>query len=664
MIRSIVREIVAAIQRGTSSSASEYEPPSTNLVLWLNPNDSTTLDSPTGMTYTIADKSSAGNDVTAQASMPLGIRSNPRVPARRMCRVEFGETTAGSFARLNGLASTLNGSTWTLIMVVGSPHGAAQTILAARNTGTTDPAIALSIASGKWALTLRNSGLSSGSSTTSADSRPHVLTIRLDGTNAVLRVDGTQEVTFAWNKTNNVNSVCLGAAETTSVLNCGDVMIGTVLCYSTNLSNTECADIEAELIAQEVQTVANEISRPSAFLGNPRIACPTLSGGVYSSTYSTAFHYDSSLLTRYYVDPLTGNNGNAGTAAAPFKDINAALAASNAQAVILAAGIYTQDEPWTTYAGPNRSMIIRCPSGRAVIGKFETASWSLASAQTNTYQHTLVGTLSRMHDAGVRDADGIPTVLTSRASIALVEANPGSYYNNAGTLYVHTADSRVADRSVLVELTTPTAPQVPFSGAGRFLALQNIDFIGTQPDYNVTGANFYLEDVRTSYGGESSSANTAEIYRYNCVSKYTATVGDHWDYRSDVRAFEQGGVARYTGTADTDNCSTAHDSAIVVRVDCEYSNAYRAVHDIQTTKSWNLGCSATDSVTGGANTDLGFVCGDIGLTSTAQSWLDGCTASGNTTDIHTGPGATTRYRNMTIGSFVTNTEATGTLTTY
>lgn len=647
-----------------SAVTTEYEPPTENLVLWLNPNDADTLDSPSGMTYGVDDKSGAGNHVTAQASMPLGIRANPRAPSRRMVRVEVGEGATGSFVRLNGLASTLNTSAWTLIMVVDSPIVTNGTIFSARNTGATDPAITVGVVSGKWRLTLRNSGLVSATSSTSADSKVHVITARLDGTNAVIRVDGVQEGTVAWNKTNNVNSVCFGAGETTTVTNASDVMIGTVLCYSTNLSNAECAEIEAELMAQEVQTVTGEISRPTGMLGNARFAVPTLIDGAYSSTYSTAFHYDSSSLVRYYVDPLTGNNASAGTAGAPLKDINTALGKSDVQAVILAAGIYTQDEPWTTYTGPNKPVIIRCPSGRAVIGKFETATWALAAAQTYTYQHTLVGTLSRMHDAGVRDADGIPTVLTSRASIALVEANPGSYFNDAGTLYVHTADSRAADRSVLVELATPTAPQVPFSGTGRFLVLQNIDFIGTQPSYDVTGCNFYLDGVRTSYGGESSVTNPFEIARYNCVSKYTAATGDHWDYRGDVRVFEQSCIARNTGTDDADNCSTGHGTAMITRIGNEYTAARRAVHDVETSKSWNMGCGASDSVTGGANTDLGFVCGDIGVASTVQMWLDGCTASGNTTDIHTGPGATTRYKNMTIGGFVTVTEATGTLTTY
>lgn len=647
-----------------STDIPEYTPPTENLVLWLNPNDETTLDSPTGMTYAVDDKSGAGNHVTAQASKPLGIRANPRVPLRRMVRVEHGEGSSGSFARLNGLVSTLNTATWTLIMVVDSPAITNGTIFAARNTGATDPAITIGNVSGKWRLTLRNSGTATATSSTNLDSRPHVITVRLDGTNAVLRVDGVQEATVAWNKTNSTNSACFGTGETTTVTNSSDVLIGTVLCYSTNLSNEACAEIEAELLAQEAQDVTGYVTPPSAMLGNPRFACPTLIDGAYSSTYSTRFHYGSSSLTTYYVDPLNGDNADPGTEAQPFKDVNTALGQSDVQSVILAAGIYTQDEPWTTYTGPNKPVIISCPSGRAVVGKFETASWALTAAQTYTYQHTLVGTLSRMHDAGVRDADGIPTVLTSRASVALVEANPGSYFNDAGTLYVHTADSRPADRSVLVELTAPTAPQVPFSSTGRFLVLQNIDFVGTQPNYNITGCNFYLEDVRTSYAGESSVTNPFEIVRLNCVSKYTPTTGDHWDYRGDVRGFEQGCIVRNTGTDDADNCSTAHGTAMITRIRCEYTDARRAVHDIEATKSWNLGCDASDSVTGGANTDHGWTCGDIGVSSTAQMWLDGCTASGNTVDIFTGVNATTRYRNMTIGDFATTTESGGTLTTY
>ena len=642
----------------------EYDPPSTNRVLWLSPHDETTLDSPTGMTYVVDDKSGAGNHLTAQTGKPIGLRANPLRPARRIMKIEGGASGVGGFARLNGLASTLNGSAWTLIFVAAGTFGGSKTIFAAGNSGTTTPVIQLSNISGKWRLFLRNSGTYNQSSTASNDAMPHVFTIRLSGTRAILRVDGVQQCDAAWTEANNVNRVLFGGLERTTITDCGDVLLGTVLCYSASLSDVDVAAIEAALIAQELPALSSAVSKPSQILALPKLARPTLSGGIYGSSYSTAFHYDDSALTRYYVDPVSGNNAAAGTAGAPLKDLNTALAKSDVSCVILAAGIYTQDEPWTTYTRPNRSVIVRCPSGRAVFGKFETATWALTAAQTFTYQHTIVGTLSRMHDAAVRDADGLPTVLTSRASIALVEANPGSYYNNAGTLYVHTADSRPADRSVLVELTGATAPQLPFNAAGFFLTLQNCDFIGTAPPVTLSGCNFYLDGVRTNYAPESSSTDADEIYRYNCVSANVTGTGDIWDYRGDVLVLEQGCIARNAGTGDAANCSTLHGTAVALRINSDYSGGRRTIHDVETAMAWNLGCDASDSVTGGANTDLGWTCGDIGVSSTTQVWLDGCTASGNTVDIFTGVNATTRYRNMTIGDFTTTTESGGTLTTY
>lgn len=651
--------------------AAEYDPPTTDLVLWLNPNDASTIDSPVGLTTAIDDKSGAGNHATTRTGRPLSLHSNPMVQARRIVRAEGASGATGGYFDVDGLVSTINADAFTLIWVgsatkAGTP---ARTIFGAGSTLAANPVIWVhtEAATNKWRLFLRNAAGTTvnDASTSDSDQDMHVWTLRLDGTTAVLRVDGAVECSVAWTGTNSVNTASFGALRRAAVQDCCDLLMGTVLCYSSALSDVDVAAIEDALMAQETAAPAGLCAVPTGLTGRlGKLVYPTANSGAYSAGYSSMFHgVSASIPGVYYVDPINGNNAAAGTSGAPLKDANTALAKSDVNAVILAAGIYTQDEPWTTYVKPERSVAIGCLSGRAVIGKFETPTWTLATSQTYTYQHTLAGTLLGVYDATVRDSDGLPTPLTSRASVALVEANPGSYYNNAGTLYVHSVNSRVADRSIIVCLTGATAPTFPFSGPAFFASVKGVDFVGTTPGAGVAFCNYYFDDVRTQAAPESLIDTGFELYRYQCVSA-NAQSDDVWDYKLAITAAEILCTVRNPGNADSDNCSTAHGTATVVRISGTYEGGARVVHDIEASMSWNLGCSATNAYTGGANTDHGFTNGDIGIASTALMWLDGCAASGNAVDIYTGNGATTRYKNMTIGDFTTTTEVGGTLTTY
>ncbi len=650
----------------------EYSPPSSNRVLWLNPNDATTLDAATGMTAAVDDKSVAGNHGTTPSGKPLGLRGNPLAPTRRMLRCEGGSGADTCRLNINGLASTLNTTTWTLFFVAAGPKlttGNA-TIFAAGASAGANPVIQIATDAGKWRLFVRNAAATTAQANTAAnnDANLHVWCLVYDGIQIKLRMDGGQVANLGWTSANTTNRVCFGALERTTVAQGADVLIGTVLCYSTAMSLVDIQLVEAALTAQEIPAITNGVPVPANFFPAPKLARPTLSGAAYSSTYATDFHRAHASLTTYYVDPVTGNNANAGTSAGTaLKDMNTALAKSDVQCVVLAAGIYTQNEAWTTYSRPNRSVIIECQAGRAVVGKFETPTWTLTATRTYTYQHTLAGTVLRAYDATARDADGLPTVLTLRSSVADVEANPGSYYISGGVIYAHAADSRAADRSILVALTAPTNPTLPFTAAGHFAVMRNIDFVGVWINSDVSGANYYLDSVHALWGPEQSNSNCYEIYRIGCKTKYIEVSGgasDCFDYRLSAIGLEQNCVAKNQDTGDTTNCSTAHDSSIVMRVACDYSGGARVVHDIVGTRTWALGCSAINATTGGANTDHGWTCGDIGIASTAQMWLDGCSASGNAIDLYVGNGATMRYRNMTIGSFATTIESGGVLASY
>ena len=111
------------------------------------------------------------------------------------------------------------------------------------------------------------------------------------------------------------------------------------------------------------------------------------------------------------------------------------------------------------------------------------------------------------------------------------------------------------------------------------------------------------------------------------------TVDDAIDFDDTVQAIEIDSIITGTDSTATDNCSTAHNDARVVRVNCEYANSPRPVHDVNRAKSVNLGCRVSNS-TGAAGETTQFLLG-AGLDTIANedvhSWVFGCKFSGTTT---------------------------------
>jgi hypothetical protein len=81
-----------------------------------------------------------------------------------------------------------------------------------------------------------------------------------------------------------------------------------------------------------------------------------------------------------------------------------------------------------------------------------------------------------------------------------------------------------------------------------------------------------------------------------------------------------------TGGGTTDNGSTMHDTGNIIRINGEYyGNSDRNIHDIENSKSWNLGVIARDgSDVAQANFVSGNGSGDI-----TSMYLDTCSASGS-----------------------------------
>jgi len=631
------------------------------LKLWIDALDDATLGSLTGLTYSWTDKSGQGNHITTQSGRPLGIRSNPTDISKRILRVEGGDGTAtGGYIRADGAAAAVNAA-FTLFFVASYPANSGETAFGTGNSGATNPCVWLYNLNGKHQLFVRSSGGTNINITSSADVNGDLAIYRLTwtGSTYTLHRNGTQLISQAYSAGTTCNTLAFGALIRTSTQNSGDLTLGEVLLYDSALSSGNVASVETYL-ARYLGTIANERAFPDFWLGagKPKLARFTKTGVTYGTTYDTSRHRCAAGNTIYFVDPVNGNNANPGSSGSPLKSINAALAKTNVDGVSLAPGLYHKNALWSSYTRPNRSVSVWCPSGQAVVcNAEEITDWTKTTGQTHVYEFTRTAATVEVFDLTNVDARGRAIPYTSRTSVALVDANPGSWRDNGTTIYVHTFDSLPPDDDVVVRQGA-VSPQLPYITAGHFCSIENVTFYNVTLDEDVTGCNLYLDNVRLFGMAELSWGDSSEVYLRNVIAVDSG--GDIFDYRNDVIACEIGCTGDDAGGSLTDNCTTAHNSAKVIRLNGQYRRGTRNCHDIDASKNWYLACASTDAT---ADDRWGFAGGfNDATTATCHTCLERCTTDGNLVDIVIGNGATVVLKGMRPGEFSKIVHANGMLT--
>lgn len=413
------------------------------------------------------------------------------------------------------------------------------------------------------------------------------------------------------------------------------------------------------------------------------------------STFTTDLNTDSLKVTTAatrYVAIATGSNANNGSSWALahkslWDALNDAFTAGVAVTIYVEGSadpnnptMYDYDNAWRSALAVDANVIVvsdrtTLAPGYAISSTYmapggaDLGTWALTAdaAGPHVYEATLAAAPNAVIDATVLNARGAPTKLTSRASIALVEANPGSYYHAAGKLYVRASDSRAPDAKLRalkasvvnghVNTSTVRAYLQGFTfegGNARALYLQNftsvalvdckawcaqaagIDFTNT-----TTGQTFTIISVRCS-----CLDNYADGFQYTGTAASTV-----------IHAAEIDCIGKGNSGAGTDQGSTAHftagnTSVNVIRVGGTYAgNKTQEVADVGGCKVWNAGCRFGD---GGI---VGYFCGDASTT-----WLHGCTLTANSTDIQTdNAGGIVRVAGLT---YAATTTGTGTVERY
>ncbi len=182
---------------------------------------------------------------------------------------------------------------------------------------------------------------------------------------------------------------------------------------------------------------------PATFQSLPfRVVNPAGFGGAYLlegiiDTFRRE-HADTIVSGQLFVDPVTGNDNNSGTAAAPLRTIAAALASHTASQVVLAGGTYTEDIDFRdpsiakilTSTGPVTFLVPGVDLGDMVWQDMGNGVW-----QTNVSGPPINTLLSNISN----DSDGFDARLLNYSSVTSLQTASTGWTINGSQLTIKTA---------------------------------------------------------------------------------------------------------------------------------------------------------------------------------------------------------------------------------
>jgi hypothetical protein len=617
-----------------------------NLQHWVDLEDSSTIDAPGGLTYTLVEKSVNVRSYAFQTNIAAQIVTSP-LGNYRFLRI----VGAGGQIRCDGLAPIF-GSPFSLYVVGGlhataSSGGAALVGVGRSSSGT--PLVTIGAALSKYIGLMRNDAntLRQITSTSDAENTPAVYCLIYDGANLTFYRNNVSLGSGSFSGATTLDQFGIGVSPRNGNLQIADCIIAAIVAYSTAHSTADRTDVYDYLANRH--GVGNSLSGEVSLSNFPAASVPKLArltdnGTTIRCTYDSSrrlYVPNSGHTGEYFVDWYNGNDSNSGLIGSPLKTMDAALAKPDVRTVRPVAGLHPAS--WNgTYTRPNRSVVIAALSSKAYFCNAEdNTSWTKTAGQNFVYEVARTAATIRVVDlTSLNPTTGQPLSYASRTSIALVDANPGSYFDDGSSrVYVSCFDSRSADRNIVVQKGT-NACRIPFTAPNRFFSVNDCVFIGhdfTGQSWDISASYVYFDGTESHWTSDWSFSNVDEIYYVNC--RLTRLTGDGYDYRGDTIGVEVNCLADDTDADDTNNGSTGHDSAVILRVGGDYTRAYRNIHDIDSTISFTADCDVNDARTGGAESDCGFVAGlNDGGTDAVKMRVYKCRMSGNATDLTSNKG--------------------------
>ncbi|MGX7596283.1 hypothetical protein ACWNS2_13710 [Planococcus plakortidis] len=376
----------------------------------------------------------------------------------------------------------------------------------------------------------------------------------------------------------------------------------------------------------------------------------------------------------YYVNFETGHNSNNDglSEGSPLRAIYAALQKSDVATIILADGHYPRLHGLAGFPINKPVNIIAKNRGKVTVSNSEDLTWTKTAGQTNVYQATR-SSAGTVHDRAQVDENGDILSLTAVGSIGAVDSTPNSYFISGSTVYVHTFNSRPADISIRVMLTTPCmlingeagtvyTEGINFEGGGEVMRSENLT--------NPQAAGYYAKHCTYKFSSQTNAIRAwgmGRVFFQYCEGARGWLDGFNYHVQNGVvpDVIEVECEGRHNGLLDSGeshNGSTMHDGGRIIRVNGRYHhNKGPNVIDVnEGGESWCVGTTAHESqATPGTVSNVDFKNGNIGA---SKMWLDNCVSYGSSYSIVTaGAGAEAKTyvrENLMLSSIQTDAGTT------
>lgn len=347
--------------------------------------------------------------------------------------------------------------------------------------------------------------------------------------------------------------------------------------------------------------------------------------GVVKHTYNIATAITG---TSIFVSELTGVDTNDGLASGTaVRTLEVAIQKGNAHAsthiiVEFLDKMYTRNYSGIVTA-PTKNYTFRASNAgneTLLTGAERNLAWT---ADGDAYKATRSAVV-QVCDTDYRDFNGIPKALKNVASIALCQAELGTWYTNGTSVWIRRWNDLAptgsgAGTNILVLLSTAGCN---LTLNDKTLIFQNLMFLkptaATPGDSSFrlvgnAGTTLIHSNVNFAYGARNGMATVGvgKVLSFNCVASYNGSDGFNYkagyiaapyEFAFEYNCMAYGNGALALDGAGKNNASTAHEGMTIVRAhtvgyDCDGP----IIADVNGCDSYLINCNAYDSAIVGAS---------------------------------------------------------------
>lgn len=368
-------------------------------------------------------------------------------------------------------------------------------------------------------------------------------------------------------------------------------------------------------------------------------------GNVYRPELSfNLLDYANVTVTKtYYVDSVNGNDAFDGLSEnTPIKTLTEASSRGDAQRLFLKRGsVWQKNQRPTQFNG---SMLFQTygTGNKPRITSLVSNQVGILTKTSNYWSGSVGDNVANVIDTSVSGTNGLGLILTNAGSIAGVDSTPNSFYLSGSTIYIRLNDDRTPDSSV--EYYDALALRTDDENCTQYF--ENIEINGAfQARAGVAGGlkclmlncDFKKVSNPQFWGCEPSIIwdCTSNIFGDDCINidDSNGVQGNHIEIDCSLTSNALGSTSSQS--------STAHNTSLACRIGGQYFNvAGQCIADVNSSQSWNMGMSLSDSALG------------VGFYIEGETWVEGTDFGTNAKGITVTVGSTFHYKNNSLDVIV------------